>query len=645
MLYTVITTSRSRALSSGLTYEGPDGLVPGTHVKVPLRNQIVEGIISDVLEKRDQETFDLKSIVSVLSGPGLIPEAQLKVIPKIAEQYYCTLRQAAGLFLPPLPWGATLEKKEEVKELKDAIRGSLPSLSDEQQVAFDAIRSAKQPSLFFGVTGSGKTEIYIRLIAETIKAGKQAIVLCPEIFLAEHLQPRFEQYFSKDRMAIVHSKKSLKVEREMWRRIRRNEISIVLGARSALFSPLPNIGLIIIDEEHEWTYKSEQTPRYHARDVAEWLCTANDAKLVLGSATPSVESWAKAKNGQYHLVELKERYNGGAMPQVQVIDLATAEFGKHYPFTNPLIDAVQARLDRKEQSVLFLNHRGRASAMLCLQCRRRIVSPESQLPFTVHYGKDGKPFLLDHSSGMTAPVPDACPHCSSVDLREVGAGTQRIEESLKALFPKARILRADSDSLSSLDDMQKVLTTMADGKADILIGTQTVTKGLDLPSVTLAAVLVADIGMSLPHFRAGERTFQLLMQLTGRSGRHAPGEVIIQTFRPDAPEVQAAANHDAAKYLDTELKMRLAMGYPPAVPMTRLLTRGSEARKTAQRLKQDLEQAADAQKTEATITAGPTFFSGGKEWHILMRSNSNRALLQAIKLDGAIVDVEPLETL
>jgi primosomal protein N' (replication factor Y) len=319
---------------------------------------------------------------------------------------------------------------------------------------------------------------------------------------------------------------------------------------------------VIIDEEHEWTYKSEQTPRYHAREVAEWLCKASGAKLVLGSATPSLEAWTNTKSGAYTLATLPERFNGGTMPKVEIVDLATAEFGKHYPFTNPLIDAIQSRLDRGEQTVLFLNHRGRASALLCLQCRRRIVSPESQLPFTVHHGTDGRPFLLDHSSGLTAPVPEACPHCQSLDLREVGAGTQRIEESLKELFPKARILRADRDTLTNVEEMQTLLKTMAGGDADILLGTQTVTKGLDLPRVTLAAVLVADIGMSLPHFRAGERTFQLLMQLTGRSGRHAPGEVIIQTFRPDALEVRAAATHDASTYLDAELRLRLAMGYP-----------------------------------------------------------------------------------
>jgi primosomal protein N' (replication factor Y) len=227
----------------------------------------------------------------------------------------------------------------------------------------------------------------------------------------------------------------------------------------------------------------------------------------------------------------------------------------------------------------------------------------------------------------------------------VGAGTQRIEESLKELFPKARILRADRDTLTNVEEMQTLLKTMAGGDADILLGTQTVTKGLDLPRVTLAAVLVADIGMSLPHFRAGERTFQLLMQLTGRSGRHAPGEVIIQTFRPDALEVRAAATHDASTYLDAELRLRLAMGYPPAVGMARLIFRGERPKERAHLVKALLEASASRLGVEASVSAGPTFFSGGKEWHILIRSNSYRALLEAIKLEDVVVDIEPLETL
>ncbi len=708
MLYTVLTPSRSKALSRGLTYEGPDGLSPGTHVRVPLRSQIVEGMISEILEHRDSGTFDLKSILEVLPGPGLLPHVQLQAAQMIAEHCVCSLRQAVQLFLPPKPWSSVLPRPQKyyslVADTTESPKGKqilvidylrqhgetpehqllegagvsqailsgalkkglvhmqkripeeqhtsvahqvrdLPELSAEQKRVYEAIAAEKRPSLLFGVTGSGKTEIYAHLIADALKAGKTAVLLSAEIFLAEHLFPRLEKLLPASAIAVIHSKQSVSEQRETWRRIRRGEVSLVLGARSALFAPLTNIGVIILDEEHEWTYKSEQTPRYHARDVAETLCTLSSAKLVLGSATPSLESWSKAKAGTYHMATLSERFKSAPMPVVTVLDLATADFGNHYPFTKPLIEAISSRLEKKEQCVLFLNHRGSASALLCMQCRRRIVSPGSQLPFTVHHGQDGRPFLLDHSSGMTAPVPSECPHCGSLDMKEVGAGTQRIEASLAKLFPGARVLRADRDTLSSVEEMQKVLTKMQNGEADILVGTQTVTKGLDLPRVTLAAVLVADIGMSLPHFRAGERTFQLLMQLTGRSGRHAPGEVIIQTFRPDALEVQSAALHDAARYLDTELKLRAAMSYPPAMHMVRLILRGEGVKERALNLKKDLESKATEMQLKATVTAAPTFFSAGKEWHVLVRADSYRALLQAIKSHDAVIDVDPLETL
>lgn len=645
MLYTVLTASRSKALSGGLTYEGPEGLLPGTPVKVPLRSSLIEGVVLEAQEKKTQQEFDLKQIAQVTGTSPLLGSAQVVAARELANHYLCSFRQAIELFLPQRPWTAIFPKKKKEVEVTELQTLTAPALSESQQKALDIIKASNKPTLLYGVTGSGKTEVYLSLMVEALNGGKQVLFLSAEIFLAEHVLPRLQAVIPRDRIAVLHSKTSTKEDRETWRGLLNGNIRVVLGARSALFAPVHNLGLVIIDEEHEWTYKSEQTPRYHAREVAEFLCKAADARLVLGSATPSLEAWAQAKSAAYTLAELPERYNGGQMPKVEIIDLATAEFGKHYPFTSPLIDAIQMRLDRGEQSVLFLNHRGRASALLCLQCRRRIVSPESQLPFTVHHANDGRPFLLDHTSGLTAPVPDVCPHCQSTDLREVGAGTQRIEESIKELFPKARVLRADRDTLTSVEEMQSLLEKMKNGEADILLGTQTVTKGLDLPRVTLAAVLVADIGMSLPHFRAGERTFQLLMQLTGRSGRHAPGEVIIQTFRPDAVEVKAAATHDATTYLDTELRLRLAMGYPPAIGMVRLIIRGERPRERALAAKLALETMAKTQNLDSSISAGPTFFSGGKEWHILVRSNSYRALLEAINLQQATVDVEPLETL
>ena len=679
----------------------------GSAVRIPLRNKLVEGIVMEVLHDRAKEDFDLKQITEILGEAPLLSEAHLKTVRWMAEEYCCTLRGALGVFLPPPPWTALFPKDvvyyalkgsipeklrgkkqlqvleylqgkdsvalDELKKETGATKATLdsllkldliqkqirkedsfetknqkpitnnPSLTSSQKEAYISIKNDPRPSLLFGITGSGKTEVYAQLIADAVEAGKSAMLLVPEILLTENCIHRFQALLDPHRIAIVHSGLTPAQRRETWKNIHRGEISLVIGSRSALFSPLKNLGAVILDEEHEWTYKNEQTPRYHARETAEALCRFSGAKLLLGSATPSLESWVRAKNGQYHLARLPERYNHQLLPTVRIIDLADARFGKMYPFTSPLISAIEERLKRGEQSVLFLNHRGVASAMLCLQCRRRIVSPESQLPFTVHHKADGTPFLLDHTTGVTAAVPAQCPSCKSTNLFPVGAGTQKIEILLKNQFPHARLLRADSDTLQHPEQMRTLLQTMRERRADILLGTQSVVKGLDLPEVTLAAVLVADIGLSLPHFRAGERIFQLLTQLTGRSGRSKPGEVIIQTFRPEAPEIVAASKHQTEEYLEQEWKLRLYTGYPPALRMIRLILRGPDAKKRAEKLHLDLLQAIMKISPLSRVSSAPSIFGAGKVWHVLIRGENPKELLKQVDLSEVVVDVDPME--
>lgn len=539
----------------------------------------------------------------------------------------------------PMPSGAQV----------DAERGSpiraLPVLTPAQEAVYESIVHDERPTLLFGVTGSGKTEIYAKLIAETIAAGKQAIFLLPEILLTEHFIGRFEALLHREAISVLHSRLSEAQRRNEWKRIHAGEVSLVIGSRSALFAPLQRLGIVVMDEEHEWTYKNEQTPRYHARETAETLCRLAGALLVLGTATPSVESWARAKNGRYNLARLPLRYKDQPMPAVRVVDLADVQFGENYPFSPSLIDAIRERLGRKEQTVLFLNRRGIATALLCLQCRRRIICPESQLPYTLHTNQRGRPFLLDHSTGTIADVPVSCPHCQSPRLHPIGAGTQRIELLLGRLFPTARILRADADTLNHPGEMREILRKMRENEADILLGTQSVVKGLDLPNVTLAAVLIADVGLSLPHFRAGERIFQLLTQLTGRSGRAKPGQVIIQTFRPDAPEIVAAAAHDTEKYLDTELKIRLYSGYPPATRIVRLIVRGDKAEITAKRLHGQCITAALRGGSDTKVSVSPTLFGAGKVWHVLLRGNDPTTLLAELNTQDAVIDVDAMETL
>lgn len=699
MLLTVLTAAKSPGISGGLSYESVNDIADGCVVQVPLRNNFVEGIVLG--STKPVGDFDVKKIQETLYDQPLVTQAHIRTVQWMAEHYCCSLRQAMRAFLPSPPWTALLPKKilkykilnqTSVKAAKqqlildylankesaswDDIRSELgvsravlkpllekeiieeirsnefpitnhqssitinyPQLTDQQRTAYNIIKNSDKPTLLFGVTGSGKTEVYAQLIADAADAGKQSILLVPEILLTEANINRFTALLGKESVAMLHSRLTPAQKRDEWKRIRFGNVKLVIGSRSALFAPVTELGLVIIDEEHEWTYKNEQTPRYHARETAQTLCKEFGAKLVFGTATPSIEAWYRAsKTNQYTLARLDDRYGDAQMPLVKVIDLAQVTFGNDYPFSNTLIDAIEDRLKKGEQSILFLNRRGIATSMMCLDCKRRMVSPDSNLPFTVHRSGESM-YLQDHTTGATAEVPAECPGCSSTNLRAIGAGTQKVEDIVERRFPNARIIRADADTLQHPEQMRSMLTKMLENKADILLGTQSVVKGLDLPNVTLAAVLVADVGMSLPHFRAGERTFQLLTQLTGRSGRKKPGEVIIQTFRPESPEVKLASLHKTEEFITKELEMRLIADYPPVSSMIRLIFRGPEPKRRAE------VQHASLIKNAVNLRMGcaPTLFGGGKEWHILIRGKDPKSALQFIDLSDTVVDIDPMD--
>jgi primosomal protein N' len=643
----VLLNTRSAGISGGLTYETGDLAVqPGDLVNATLRNKPIEGLVIATDEQGEEPEFALKPIREKLSTTPLLSDAQIKTMRWMAGYYRCSLRAVAGAFLPSTSWKHFVPKETESQatSYKLAPISIDATLTSEQQSALEIIQQSDKPTLLFGITGSGKTEIYAALIRETLNTGKQAILLVPEILLTEHTIGRFEQLMGRDRIAIVHSRLKVSERKKLWKRIRSGEADLVIGSRSALFSPCPDLGLIIIDEEHEWTYKNEQTPRYHARETAETLCRYSGAKLVLGSATPSLESWHRVKTGAYGIARLPERYAGNKLPDVRVIDLANVKAGNLYPFSPPLLEAINDRLQKKEQSVLFLNRRGAASSVLCLQCRRRLTSPVSQLPFTLHRDMQGKPYLLDHIGGATAQMPAVCPSCKAPKLLPVGAGTQKLEDILRTAFPDARILRADSDTLKTPEEMRELLSAMRERRADILLGTQSVVKGLDLPGVTLAAVPVADVGLSLPHFRAGERVFQMLTQLTGRSGRTQPGEVIIQTFRPDAPEIVAAASHRTEDWLNAELTLREQLHYPPATQMVRFILRHPNAEARARVLHKQLQQMITDEKLGGRVTVAQTLHDI-RTWHVLYNGNDMRQLLQKTGNVDAVIDVDPIDVL
>ena len=440
-----------------------------------------------------------------------------------------------------------------------------------------------QPSstfLLHGVTGSGKTEVYLQAIAYALERGQGAIVLVPEISLTPQTVERFKARFSSGRLqtlvAVLHSHLSAGERHDEWHKIRQGRARIVIGARSAIFAPVEPLGLVIVDEEHEHTYKQEEAPRYHARDVAIVRGQMEGAVVVLGSATPSLESYHNCKKGKYTLLDLPERVDNQKMPHVRVVDLRQAARGGKGPpiFSNQLKEAITQRLERGEQTILFLNRRGYSTALECTQCGHVANCPNCSLSLTYHRPEQK---LRCHLCGYIEPVPTACPNpkCRNPQIRYSGLGTQKVEDVLGKLFPQARVRRMDADVMKRKEDYRKVLGDFRVGKIDILIGTQMIAKGLHFPNVTLVGIIFADMALHQPDFRAGERTFQLLTQVAGRAGRgDVEGEVFVQAFTPFHPAIQYARRHDFVGFYEQEIEFREQLKYPPVARVALLTLKG-----------------------------------------------------------------------
>jgi primosomal protein N' (replication factor Y) len=473
-------------------------------------------------------------------------------------------------------------------------------LNSEQSVALDEVN--KNPGKFFllhGVTGSGKTEVYLQAIAHVLEQGKGAIVLVPEISLTPQTVERFKARFStgslKTLVAVLHSHLSAGERHDEWHKIRQGRARIVIGARSAIFAPVEPLGLIIVDEEHEHSYKQEEAPRYHARDVAVVRGQRESATVVLGSATPSMESYHNAKRGRYRLLELPNRADDKQMPLVRVQDMRTEKSkGDKGPpiFSQRLKEAIRDRLEQGEQTILFLNRRGFATSMQCPECGFVAECPNCSLSLTYHRREQ---VLRCHVCGHNVSAPKYCPQekCGSPKIRFHGLGTEKVEDVLRKLFPNANVTRMDSDALKRKDDYRRILGDFRRGKIDILVGTQMIAKGLHFPRVTLVGIVYADTGLHLADFRAGERTFQLLTQVAGRAGRgEVEGEVVVQTFSPVHPAIQFARRHDYEGYFDAEMEFREQLHYPPFTRAAMLTLRGRSEQKvsfSADYLKKQIE--------------------------------------------------------
>ena len=435
------------------------------------------------------------------------------------------------------------------------------NLNEEQQKVYKEIFNfinTNETFLLYGVTGSGKTNVYMKVIEDVIKNNKTAILLVPEISLTPQIIKRFTSYFSN--IAVLHSGLSYGEKYDEWRKINEGKVNIVIGARSAIFAPLKNIGVIIIDEEHSQTYKQENNPRYNAIDIAKERCKYHNCPLILGSATPSLESFARAKKNVYKLLELKNRYNNNTMPKVEIIDM-NKEFKKASGyFSNTLIDQIKETLERKEQVILFLNRRGYSSFLTCSSCGYVEKCPNCDISLTYHKSSN---MLRCHYCGYATKRKKLCPKCQE-EFKDYGIGTEKVEEELKSLIKDAKIIRMDVDTTTTKNAHSKIINSFLEEKYNILVGTQMIAKGLDFPNVTLVGVLNADIGLNFPDFRSSETTFSLLNQVLGRSGRgNKEGKVLIQTFNPEHYAIAYTKNHDYLGFYNEEMKIRKILKYPP----------------------------------------------------------------------------------
>lgn len=527
------------------------------------------------------------------------------------------------------------------------------------KMAMDATAEAK-PILLYGVTGSGKTEIYLQAIRHALDTGRTAMVLVPEISLTPQTVERFKARFAQmqTQVAVLHSHLSDGERHDEWYKIHSGGARIVIGARSAVFAPLEKLGVIIVDEEHETSYKQEEVPRYHARDVAVLRAQRERCAVVLGSATPSLESWQNHRMGKYQVVRLTQRVDDRKMPVIRIVDMRKAtRRGGEAIFTPQLLASMEKRLNEGHQTILFLNRRGFSTTMLCQVCGHVCECPDCSVSLTYH--RDANQ-LACHICGHSERAPKVCPGCRDPGIRHSGVGTQKVEDTVRRIFPKARVARMDADAMTRKDSYRQTLGAFKEGAIDILVGTQMIAKGLHFPNVTLVGIVNADLGLHVPDFRAGERTFQLLTQVAGRAGRgEMEGEVLVQTFTPFSPSIQFARHHDFEGFVEQEVEFRERFGFPPFARMA-MITIRSQKRELAEFTAQTFGRKLKEHLPEGTILgeAAPAPLEkarGFYRFQVALRGASARGMARAIRQTQAglpmpeevfmAVDIDPVQLL
>ncbi|TVP99804.1 MAG: primosomal protein N' [Planctomycetaceae bacterium] len=602
--------------------------------EVPIRSLIKNGFLA--IERR-----------RVMSEPTVSPPPQLAALRSETGPSV----EAPGAALAAIAAAAGAEVISRLSAAQDRALGRI----------VDAIDSGRSRTLLLhGVTGSGKTEVYIRAIERVVRFGRGAIVLVPEISLTPQTRARFENRFRG--VAVLHSQMSPTERHRQWQLIRAGKIDVVVGPRSAVFAPVPRLGLIVIDEEHDGSFKQDTQPRYHARRVAHRRAGLLGIPLVLGSATPSLESYQATRTGHAELVRMDHRIANRPMPAVRLVDLREREQRAGGAMSRPLLQAVRQTLSEDGQVILLLNRRGFATQIQCPACGKVVSCPHCDLPLTHH--RDGAKAVC-HYCDYGIPTPPACPSCGSGEIRYAGLGTQKLEAEVKGRFPNVEIARMDSDTMRKPGSHQRVLSAFRSGQIKILLGTQMIAKGLDFPNVLLVGVINADSALHFPDFRAAERTFQLVTQVAGRTGRgNRGGQVIVQTFSPDHPAIVAASRHDYESFFAGEMVQRQKFNYPPLGSVARIILRGESESLTeafAESLRDHLQAAAESIAAEIRILgpAPPPIakLRGKYRFHILLQSTDNAKLGETIRLAVAklppparddlqfVVDIDPLDML
>jgi len=632
----------------------------GKRVWVEFRNRNKVGYVVGFSE--ESEVKSVKPITSLIDAEPIISKSMLALCKCVKDNYLCSLGEAIAATIPGvLKKGKTSIRQPKEKLKEEKIEKSSPlALTGEQDKALKSVLSKIDKEdyrvfLLHGITASGKTEVYLQAIEKVLAHGKTSIVLVPEISLTPQTVERFTSRFGKDKVAVLHSALVGSKRYGEWKRIKDGEAKIVVGARSAVFSPVKNLGLIIIDEEHETSYKQEDSPRYHARDVAIMRARLSNCPVILGSATPSLESYYLAEKGKIELIELTKRIDDKNLPNVKVVDmrmeLATRK--KLVMFSRVLIDHVQKALDKKQQVMIFLNRRGFSTYINCKKCGLVLKCKGCDSVLVYHY--DSKK-LVCHYCNFKKDPPDICPKCKSSYMKYMGIGTEKVESELARLFPTARIARMDTDTTKKRGSHKEILDAFKEHKIDILVGTQMIAKGLDFPKVTIVGVVNADVTMNLPDFRASERTFNLMTQVSGRAGRGEDGgEVIVQTYAPSHYAILSASKHDYDKFYQEEIKTRKELLFPPFRHIIKLTMRSRSERgviKAVEALKAYL-----VDKVEDLEIVGPapspiSKIRGFYRWNILLKGKNRSLMCDILKkaLKGyrkpmdvfLAVDVDPM---